>query len=87
MYKEGHSIKEIARLRDLAERSVEDHIIRCGQEGLDLDWNDLINPQHEQLIVEKIKELGTAKLRPLKEALPEEVSYLSIRAVITKLGW
>ncbi len=86
MLKEGRSIKEIARLRGLTARSVQDHIIRCGQEGYDINWSDLINPEYELLIVEKTKELGAAKLRLIKEALPDEVDYFSIRAVISKLG-
>jgi ATP-dependent DNA helicase RecQ len=36
------------------------------------------------MIVARIKELGTAKLKPLKEALPPEVSYDTIKAVICK---
>lgn len=86
MYKEGRSINEIARLRSLQTITIQDHIIRCGQEGYDLNWDDFINPRYEQLILERIKELGTAKLRPIKEALPPEVDYFNIRAVISKLG-
>ncbi len=86
MYKEGRSIKEIVRLRNLKAITIQDHIIRCAQEGYDINWSDLINPEYEMLIVEKIKELGAAKLRPIKDALPDEVDYFNIRAVISKLG-
>ncbi|MFA4885625.1 MAG: DNA helicase RecQ [Desulfotomaculaceae bacterium] len=86
MHKEGRSIKEIARLRNLKTITIQNHIIRCGQEGFDIDWNDFINPQYELMIVEKFKELGKDKLKSIKEALPDEVDYFNIRAVISKLG-
>lgn len=86
MYKEGRSINEIIRLRGLKTITIQDHIIRCGQEGYDLNWNDFIDPRYEQLILEKIKELGTDKLKPIKDGLPAEVDYFNIRAVICKYG-
>ena len=36
------------------------------------------------LIVEAIAEIGAEKLRPIKDALPEEVDYFAIKAVMFK---
>ncbi len=86
MYQEGDAFAEIALKRSLTLTTVQNHIIRSGMEGYKLDWDALIPQEYEDLILEKVKTLGTNKLRPIKEALPDQVSYLAIRAVIGKYG-
>lgn len=83
-YIAGKSIKEIASERDLALTTVEQHIIRCAEEGLEVNLNAFIPEKYEQLILDVIKKLNTGKLRPIKDELPDEVDYLAIRAVILK---
>jgi ATP-dependent DNA helicase RecQ len=84
MYKSGDSIKSIAQKRDLSTETVENHLMRCFTEGLVVDLSILIPPQYEALIAEKIRELGCQKLKPLKDALPDDVSYTAIKAAICK---
>jgi len=84
MYQAGQSLSQIADERKLKLITLQDHLLRCAQEGVDVDWSALIPPQYEALILAKIKELGTDKLKPLKEALPEEIDYNAIKATIYK---
>lgn len=84
MYQEGNSCEEIAQKRGLTLTTVQDHILRCGKEGHKLDWDAWIPKEYEELILEKVKSLGSKRLRPIKDALPDEVSYLAIKAVIGK---
>jgi ATP-dependent DNA helicase RecQ len=84
LFRKGIAIQEIAKQRGLTLTTIEDHIIRCGVEGHEIDWNCLIPEKYEALIREKIKELGAEKLRPIKDALPPEVDYAAIKAVIAK---
>lgn len=86
MYLEGDTLEEIAQKRDLTLTTVQNHILRCGMEGHELDWDALIPQEYAELILEKVKTLGATRLRPIKDALPDEVSYLAIRAVIGKYG-
>jgi ATP-dependent DNA helicase RecQ len=58
--------------------------VRCSQEGYAIDWNRIIPAQYESLIIEKIKEIGTGALKPIKEALPDAVGYDAIKAVLCK---
>jgi ATP-dependent DNA helicase RecQ len=53
-------------------------------EGHDLDWDTLIPEQYETMILDKIQAIGAERLKPLKEALPQDVSYLAIKAVLGK---
>lgn len=84
MYNAGKTIQEIAKARGLTPVTIEQHIIRCGTENLFSDWERVIPGDYEELILETINTLGCHKLRPLKDALPDEVSYFAIHAVICK---
>jgi ATP-dependent DNA helicase RecQ len=84
MFTEGKTIPEIAAERSLKPVTIQDHLVRCHMEGHEINWNRLIPAQYEQMILAKINELGADKLKPLKDALPEEINYSSIKAVICK---
>ena len=84
MYQAGHSLEQISKERKLKELTIQDHLVRCSTEGHAVNWNSLIPPQHEQLILRTIRELGASKLKVLKDALPEEVEYTAIKAVLCK---
>lgn len=85
MYKEGTSLWDIAKKRDVAILTIKEHILRCAQEGLEIDWSDLIPEGQETPVLEAVKELGAEKLKPLKDALPEEIDYFTIKAVLCKM--
>lgn len=84
MYEAGKSLEEISQERKLKEITVQDHLVRCSTEGHAVNWNALIPPQHEQLILRTINELGASKLKTLKDALPDEIEYTAIKAVLCK---
>lgn len=84
MYQAGQSLEQISKERKLKELTIQDHLVRCSTEGHAVNWNALIPPQHEQLILRTIRELGASKLKVLKDALPDEVEYTAIKAVLCK---
>lgn len=84
LFLQGKTIPEIARERNLKRGTIEDHLLRAGLEGLELDWDQFIPAEYEELIMQKIKELGAHKLRPVKEELPDSVDYMAIKAAIVK---
>ncbi|MBZ9608854.1 DNA helicase RecQ [Clostridium estertheticum] len=84
MYKEGKSIEDIIYERKLKSLTVQEHIFKCAYEGFDVNLDDFIPKHHEALIIEVIEKIGASKLRPIKEALPEEIDYLAIKATIFK---
>ncbi|WP_419872134.1 DNA helicase RecQ [Candidatus Pristimantibacillus sp. PTI5] len=87
LFTAGQEPDEIAKERGLSKVTVEGHIIRCADEGEDVDWSRIIPAEYEQLIVDAIGEQGTEKLRPIKDALPEEVTYFAIHGVMSKYGF
>ncbi|MGH4124854.1 MAG: DNA helicase RecQ [Clostridium sp.] len=84
MYKEGKSIEDIISERQLKSLTVQDHILKCAYEGFEVNLDDFIPKNHEALIIEVIEKIGASKLKPIKDALPEEIDYLAIKAAIFK---
>jgi ATP-dependent DNA helicase RecQ len=82
LFQDGKSINEIASIRSLSVQTIEDHLIKCHSEGFTINWDKLILEKYKDIIIKKIHELGASKLKPLKEALPDDVSYFQIKAVI-----
>lgn len=84
MYKEGLALEEISLKRGIKILTVEEHLMRCGLEGLDVEWNIFIPEEQETLILNKINDIKTTKLKDIKEVLPEDISYNAIKAVLCK---
>ena len=84
LYKSGLSIEEIAKERLLQSRTIEEHLIQCFSDGMDIDLSPYVQTQYEAVINDAINTIGTEKLKPLKEALPENVTYFDIKYYIVK---
>lgn len=84
LFRQGKSLDQIAQERALTLNTVQNHLGRCSSEGHAVDWDRLIPAQYEALIVAVIQQLGGDLLRPIKDALPEEVGYEAIKAVLGK---
>jgi ATP-dependent DNA helicase RecQ len=85
LFCEGTPIKDICKVRGLSEITVQNHLIRAASEGNPIEWSQIISDDEEAVIIEKIYELGTEMLKPLKEALPDKIDYFQIKATICKL--
>ena len=86
MHVAGKKVEDIAAERGITVATAKDHLLRCGLQGMAVAWEDLIQEGAEDLILAKINEIGCERLKPIKEALPEEIDYGTIRAVIAKRG-
>ncbi len=78
LYNSGKSIDEIANIRELTKTTIENHLLKCYENDLDIDLTRCVNTQYENDIISAIDKLGCEKLKPLKEILPNEVSYFDI---------
>lgn len=87
LFQAGQEPEDIAKDRGLSKVTVEGHLIRSADEGHELDWSRIIPAEYEQQIVQVIGELGPDKLRPIKDALPEEIAYFAIHGVMSKYGF
>ena len=86
LYEQGKSIKEIAEERGLTQLTVENHLIKCVQDGLRIDFEQFIPSEYEEQILCAIEECGATLLKPIKELLPEAVTYTAIKFTLIKHG-
>lgn len=86
LYEQGKTISEIADERNLTEQTIENHLLKCIQEGMKVNFEDFIPKESESQIIEAIEECGATLLKPIKEKLPENISYTAIKFTIAKYG-
>ncbi|MED3571385.1 DNA helicase RecQ [Cytobacillus praedii] len=83
-YMDGMSINEIAKARNFSPITIQEHILRAVREGQNINWEEIFDEDTEGLILEAVQKVGTEKLKLIKEELPNEIDYFSIKAVLTK---
>ncbi|KFM98934.1 DNA helicase RecQ [Bacillus clarus] len=81
MYKQGIELSAIAKERDLSRQTVENHLIRCYEDGMEVDWPSFVPAEYESLIESAVQN-AEGGLKSIKEQLPEEVSYFMIRSYL-----
>ena len=85
LYKQGMNVKEIAKKRDLNERTIITHLAHYVAKGM-IPADDLVSPSKIQVICEAIESQGgIKKLSTIKEACPEDVTYQDITIVIASI--
>jgi superfamily II DNA helicase RecQ len=82
LFRNGHSVEEIATQRSLVTKTIEGHLIECMSAGLTVDVSRLVSEYDRAQIEKAIAEHGTAKLKPIHESLPESITYNMIRFVV-----
>ncbi|WP_097678006.1 DNA helicase RecQ [Bacillus massilinigeriensis] len=86
MHKEGLKVGEIAERRELSPATIENHLATCMQEGMELNDSLLLPEAYRPLIEKAVEEAGRDRLKPIKELLPDEISYFMIKVYLRKIG-
>lgn len=77
----GHTMKEIAEIRDRKVQTISATIaelIEAGRISFREEW---VDSEKRKLIAEQCAKLGTDRLKPLKDVLPDNITYDQIRLV------
>src|SRR5580692_7864845 len=85
LLQEGRTLEEIAQARGRQLSSVVSMVaamVERGEVDFEPGW---IHGDHQEKIEQACKRLGMERLKPLKEALPEQVTYHEIRLVLAYL--
>lgn len=85
LYRQGLSIAKIAEQRGLKTSTIEEHLSLLIADGYPVNVDDLVDPADRQLIETAAASCGTDRLTPIKEALPERISYGAIRIVLAAM--
>jgi ATP-dependent DNA helicase RecQ len=83
-YMDGVPISEIAKKRNFSTITIQEHILRSVKEGQTIDWSEIFDDGEEQLVLKVVDKVGKDKLKPIKEELPDEIDYFTIKAVLVK---
>jgi ATP-dependent DNA helicase RecQ len=81
LYQEGLTLGEIASRRGLKELTIIAHLEELAKAGMDVDLRRFVDADKLPLIEARLEALGAVGLTPLKEGLPESISYTDIRLV------
>jgi uncharacterized protein YpbB len=85
LYKQGLSIKQIAKERDLHQRTIYNHLAHFVARNM-LSVEDFVSPDKCEKIREVVAEMGTMQgLAAIKKACPEEITYEEITLVLASL--
>ncbi len=84
LFRNGHSVADIARQRELVTNTIEGHLVECIASGLPVDLTKLVSDSNRTQIENAIAKHGTEKLKPIREALPESITYNMIRFVVER---
>ncbi|QNO15073.1 DNA helicase RecQ [Alkalicella caledoniensis] len=84
-YEKGLSLVEIAQERNFGVSTILKHLKRCEEIGKTVDWDRFLKDPHKEMqILKVINHVGFEKLKPIKDSLPEDVTYDDIHLVIYK---
>ncbi|WP_212936547.1 DNA helicase RecQ [Bacillus hominis] len=81
MYKQGIDLSEIAKDRGLSRQTIENHLVRSFEDGMEVNWQSFVPAEYESLIETAVQN-AEGGLKSNKEQLPNEVSYFMIRAYL-----
>ena len=84
--KDSKNIKEIAEVRGLTERTIEQHLLDCYENDLIIDLEKEVNIRFENEIYKAINKCNSGRLREIKDMLPNEVSYFDIKYYLIKIN-
>jgi DNA-binding NarL/FixJ family response regulator len=85
LFRNGHSVEDIASQRELVTNTIEGHLAECIAAGLPVDLTRLVSDSDRAQIEKAIAEHGGEKLKPIHDSLPESITYNMIRFVVEDL--
>ena len=86
LHQKGFAPEKIAKMRSLGVATIMNHLIDWYAAGGELELEKLISSEEESKIMNAIAKAGsTQKLNPIKNILPESISYEKIKLVLAKL--
>jgi superfamily II DNA helicase RecQ len=84
LYCQGLSVEEIAQRRNFTTSTIEGHLLDCINADLPVDVSKFVSSEDRKQIERAITEHGIGKLRPIRDSLPETISYNMIRFVMVE---
>jgi len=84
MFETGLSVEEIMELREFTAWTIQEHIITALKQGFSIDYNRVLSQAEEKEIMQIVSEIGSERLKPIKDLLPERFDYFMIKIALFK---
>ena len=84
LHRQGLTVEEIAKQRGLVPNTIEEHLVECLRAGLAVDVSKLVSTEDRNQIQEVIDQQGMERLKPIRDLLPENITYNMIRFVVAE---
>ena len=85
LFKEGKTVLEIAKERNLAQATIISHLADAFKDGEELDINQFVPSEKQTVIAEAFKSQGLEFLSPVKQTLDPSYSWEDLKWVRAKL--
>jgi hypothetical protein len=85
LYKEGKTIADIAKERNLTNNTIEGHLAKFVGRG-DIGIHELVSREKYKEIESALKDFDGTSVTPVKQKLGEDISYGEIKLVMASLG-
>ena len=69
-------------IRQFVKGTIISHLINAINEGVNLDITPLVSHETQELILGAIAEVGDERLTPIKEQVPQTISFDEIKLVL-----
>ncbi|WP_227938130.1 DNA helicase RecQ [Alkalihalobacillus deserti] len=83
-FHDGDSIEHLAEVLSLSEQTIIKHLLKAQQDGVELSLEQYVKPEDREIILQVANEVGSDYLKPIKEALPEHITYQDIHFTLGK---
>jgi uncharacterized protein YpbB len=84
LFKQGHSIKSISKIRKLKQSTIEDHIVEIAIQNPEFSIRPFVEKELEDQIMQLSDKHITRRLREFKEQIGSDVSFFVIRLVLAR---
>jgi ATP-dependent DNA helicase RecQ len=84
LFRQGQRPEQIAQARGLTVRTIYNHLARLIADGK-LELESVVSPDVITRVRAVAQEVGTERLSPIKERLPDNISFEEIACVVAKL--
>lgn len=76
------SLEEIAETQGVSVQTIATHLIKAKEHFPNLDLSPLYTEEELELVLKAVEEVGRERLKPIKEMLPESLTYEKIKFIL-----
>lgn len=85
LYQEKISFDNISEIRNLSKNTIINHILDCFYLGYPVREEDFLKDEWKDYIIQAVENVGDEYLKPIKDLIPDEISYEAIKYTLISM--